>query len=207
LFEVEGFQNSAGLAFAWANRILKNFDSNNLIIDESYLPGDHNILFLPYLCGGSSAPYWNPSANGVFMGLTLEHSSKDLGHAVFEGVIMQTSQIIDAFISSKIKIEELRLTGNCSKNPLIQLLMAGFNKRPVKVSENKECGLMGAALLASVGIKAYPDLHEAIKSMVRIIPINGIPNKFANACLKLKSKYQNMAAAFEKNNLFLDWEE
>ncbi|MGM0600907.1 MAG: xylulokinase [Candidatus Rifleibacteriota bacterium] len=207
LYEVEGFQNSAGSAFAWANRILKKFDSKNLIIDKSYLPGDHNILFLPYLSGGSSAPYWNPSANGVFMGLTLEHNPKDLGKAVFEGVIIQTAQIVEIFRSSGIKIDELRLTGSCSSNPLVQNLMAGFSELPVKVMKNPESGLIGASLLASLGIKAFPDLPEAIESMVQITPTDEISDDFANACLKLKSIYQNITAAFQNNDLFSTWEE
>jgi len=167
---LEGLQNCAGAGLQWFNKIA--FEKRNLprvffkAISE-IKPGADGLLFYPYL-SGSAAPYWNPQARGVLIGLTLAHNKASIARAVIEGVCMETKQIIDVFSALKIPINEIRLTGGCTDIQLWNQTFADILEKSVFTLRNRQASLLGAAILGAYGIGAFSSINEAVNKMVKI---------------------------------------
>ena len=58
-------------------------------------PGADGLVFLPYLAGERS-PLWEPSARGVFAGLTLGHGRGHLARAIVEASALAIRHVADA---------------------------------------------------------------------------------------------------------------
>lgn len=202
-WEVEGFQNSAGSALAWGSRLFGHASHVGAPGEAHALPGSHGILFFPYLCGGSSAPHWNPAASGVFLGLSLRHTPADLEAAILEGILLESSNILHQFPPAGFPLREIRLTGGCSQHPRIPRILAGITRLPIRVPCHSESGLMGAAMIAAVGSGAFPSLAAAAASMVQLGPPETASEAEQEACSALLARYRAAANAFETGRIFL----
>jgi xylulokinase len=168
-WEMEGLQNSAGASLQW---LLKLFGHKNLsrMLQQKIAalePGAGGIIFYPYLAG-ASAPYWNPEAKGIFLGLTHQHSQAALSKAVMEGVSLETRQILEVFTALKIPITEIRLTGGYTNLEIWNQIQADIYGKPVATLVNPQASLQGAAILAAQGIGAFCSFKEATANMVQL---------------------------------------
>ncbi|HJQ73252.1 MAG TPA: FGGY family carbohydrate kinase [Gaiellaceae bacterium] len=107
-------------------------------------PGDHGLVFLPFL-GGERSTGWNPHARGTIHGLTFETTPLDLRQAAYEGVAFRFAAIADLLP----QVREVVATGGglLHDDDWIQI-MADALARPIHVSGVPEASLRGAAVLA-----------------------------------------------------------
>jgi xylulokinase len=169
-WEVEGFQNSAGSALAWAESLLGLEGLPQSELDAriaTVQPGAGGLLFFPYLYGGSSAPHWNEKARGMLVGLTHRHDATAILRSVVEGVCLETREVTDVFAAAGLRVDEIRLTGGCSRVPAWCQVLADVCRTPVWTLENADASLVGAAVLAALGVGAFATAAEAAEAMVR----------------------------------------
>lgn len=73
----------------------------------------------------------------------------------------------------------LLLTGGGARSKFIRQLQADVFGLPVTTVNREEGGAYGAALLAAVGVKAFPDLQTAVRQTLTREPLTA-PNAAAH---------------------------
>ncbi|MGD0709046.1 MAG: FGGY family carbohydrate kinase [Anaerolineaceae bacterium] len=139
--------------------------------DASTVPaGSEGLVFLPYL-NGERAPIWDSQVRGGFVGLTLAHNRAYCTRAVYEGIGFAVRHILEACEEvSGAKAKSLTVCGGGSNSTFWNQIKADILQRPVAAMEVSQTGCLGAAMLASVGAGAYPDLAAANGKMMRLKP-------------------------------------
>lgn len=203
-WEVEGLQNSAGASLKWFKGIsLEEEDpSGEFVSDVSgTVPGADGVLFYPFL-SGASAPNWNSDARGMFLGLRHAHDRQTLVRAVMEGVSMETRQILDVFVALKIPIREIRLTGGGMRSAVWCQIQADIYGRRVFGLMDRDATILGAAMLAALGIGAFRSPQHAARRMVKMgkvyLPNVSAREKYEKTC----RKYAKVYRLLEKSGFF-----
>jgi len=179
LYSPTGTMQAAGASYQWARDVLcpteiKEAEEKSVspyqIMDEKVakIPtGSSNLLYLPYLMGERS-PYWNPSAKGAFVGLTIKHTREHMIRSVMEGVALNMRIIMNSFIEQGAVINKIRLIGGGAKGNVWRRILADvFNKTIIIPNLLDEATSMGAALIGGVGVGIYSDF-DFINKMFRI---------------------------------------
>lgn len=152
----------------WADSDGATIDYETLVCAaEAVPPGANGALFLPHL-RGSGAPYWDPRGRGAFLGLRATHTAPDLMRAVFEGLSMQARMVVE--MEERVagrSIEVLCAVGGGARIPLWQQIKADVTGKVVEVPEIEEASVLGAALLAGVGVGVFTDLQDAARQVDR----------------------------------------
>jgi xylulokinase len=171
LWELEGFQNSAGAALDWARRLTGAEGCSAAALDRllaSCAPGASGVLFFPFLAGGASAPHWNPQATAALLGLRAGHDRAVLLRAVVEGVMFEARWILEAMDELAGPATELRVTGGCTRLRQWARVLADACGRPVSTLRHPDAALSGAAMLAAVGAGAFGSAREAAHAMTLV---------------------------------------
>lgn len=146
-YALEGGVYCAGSAINWAKSLglFATIDEINVFAAPPAI--GRNLAFVPALTG-LGCPYWDGSAAGLWIGMSLDTSAKDMAQAILEGVAFRTGQVIDA-MSEQVSIsEDISIDGGMSSNPYFcQFLCDAFQKRIV-VQTMGEITVLGTALMA-----------------------------------------------------------
>ncbi len=161
---------SAAGAFNWhhqqlARELDDSADARRVLDAEaaSVPPGAEGVTFLPYL-QGERTPHRDASARGAFVGLSLAHTRAHLTRAVLEGVCFAMRDSVEILRELGLSPRSLLLTGGGAKSPFLRRLQAEVYGLPVQTVNREEGPAYGAALLAAVGVGAYPDLAAAARA-------------------------------------------
>jgi D-ribulokinase len=120
---------------------------------------------------GNRSPFADPEACAVIAGLRADcavSSLVDLYVAGLCGLGYELSQIIVAFRERGIPIERLIVSGGGAQSEMVRQTLADITELPVCVPVSPEPVLLGAAMLAAVAARIYPDLREAMPRMSKI---------------------------------------
>ncbi len=130
-------------------------------------PGADGLVFLPYLAGERS-PLWEPSARGVFAGLTLGHGRGHLARAIAEASALAIRHVSTPMLAAGVRVTEMRACGGPARSDIWNGIKADVTGFTVAVPAVLETAVVGSAILGAVGIGAHPDVETAIESMTRI---------------------------------------
>jgi len=132
---------------------------------ESVAPGEANIVFLPYLYGGSD----DARAGAAFVNLNASHTRSHMLRAVYEGIVFGHKLHIDRLLNSRERPPKgARLAGGVTNAPMWVQMFADILEMDVETIEVKELGALGAAMTAAVAAGLYPDLAAAARAMVKV---------------------------------------
>jgi xylulokinase len=129
-------------------------------------PGSKGLVFLPYLAG-ERTPIWDPYARGVFFGVTLGHRRGDLFRSVLEGAAFAIRHVVELLESgSDLDIPEIRIGGAAASSRIWNQIIADvLGKRVISLTQS-HTEVLGAALLAGVGLGIYGTYHQAVEQTV-----------------------------------------
>jgi xylulokinase len=88
--------------------------------------------------------------------------------ALLEGVAFSFRSIQDWVESCGADVIDVRCVGGQARSDVWTQIKADVLNRPVLVPSVVEAAVLGAAILATLGIGAYADLEQAIAAMVRV---------------------------------------
>ncbi|AYD03775.1 FGGY-family carbohydrate kinase [Neorhizobium sp. NCHU2750] len=117
---------------------------------------------------GNRAPFADPAARAVVMGLGMEAGIDSLVALYIAGLCglgYGLRQIIDTQADNGVTISTISVSGGAGTHPLTRQLLADTTGTPVEVTDCPEPVLLGSAMLAAVASGAYPDLQSAMPSM------------------------------------------
>jgi xylulokinase len=130
-------------------------------------PGADGLVFLPYLAGERS-PLWEPSARGVFAGLTLGHGRGHLARAIVEAAALAIRHVSTPMLAAGVRVTEMRACGGPARSDVWNAIKADVTGFTVAVPAVLETAVVGSAILGAVGVGAHPDVETAIGAMTRI---------------------------------------
>lgn len=129
--------------------------------------GSNGLFFLPYLTGERFGDHANSRAQ--FFGLTASHGLPDLHRAVLEGVAFSVRHRLDVLQGGHGRPDRIVAASGGAKSRLWLEIKASMYNVPYAVPEELECGVVGAAMLASIAAGHNGDVAEATHSMVRFV--------------------------------------
>jgi erythritol kinase len=126
-------------------------------LDEKIMarpPG--RVLYHPYIShAGERGPFLEPAARAMFTGLEIGQGFSDLMRGVYEGLCLASR---DCYAAMGDIPEEIRVTGGAARSNALRLILASTLKARVRSVSREEAGAAGAAMMAAVQQKLYPDM-------------------------------------------------
>ena len=165
-----GVMLSAAGSLQWyRDTLAPNVSFDDLLLEaESIPPGSEGLQFLPYL-SGERTPHPDPLARGAFIGLTLRHSRAHMTRAVLEGVAFGLKDSFTLIQNAGLGIiTQVRASGGGTKSALWRQILASVLETELVTVNTTEGAAYGAALLAGVGARTWPDVVSACMACVKI---------------------------------------
>lgn len=165
-----GVMLSAAGSLRWYRDSLAPGESFDQLIQEvaSTPAGSEGLVFLPYLTG-ERTPYPDPLARGGFIGLTIKHQRAHLTRAILEGVCFGLRDILDLMRARGIEPARVISSGGGMRSGLWRQILADILQVEMTTVNSKEGAAFGAALLAAVGVGAFPNIASACSATIREI--------------------------------------
>ena len=124
-------------------------------------PDNGGVYFVPALTG-LGAPYWDPYARGLLIGLTRGTGPAHLARATEEAICLQTRAVLEAMQSaSGTKVATLRADGGAAADDFLLQLQADLLGVPVKRPRVGETTALGAAALAGLAVGFWTEDEAA----------------------------------------------
>ncbi len=163
-----GPTQAGGAALDWVAALLSLSIPRALALADDAVGDPQSVVFLPHLAG-ERAPYWNPRARGVFLGMTTATEAGHLALAVLEGVAFAVRMLLERCeLAAGGAAPGLRVCGGGARSELWNRLKATAVDRPVEVLAPVETGVLGATLLGMVAADPGEELTAAAEQHVRI---------------------------------------
>ena len=137
--------------------------------------GAGGIIFLPYMMGERS-PVWDPFARGVFTGLSLHSGRDDMLRAVLESCGYGLRQLAEkAEEITGRRFDEFISIGGGAKSEFWAQIKADIIGKSIYILDINDAAPIGAALLAGVGCKAFPNAATAARKVKKTVVKKVIP--------------------------------
>lgn len=160
-YALEGSVFVCGAAIQWLRDGLRVIESAQ---DSEYYASkvkDSGGIFVVPAFQGLGAPYWDPYARGIILGITRATNKYHLIRATIESMAYQTADVIELMEKSTgIKIKELAVDGGACANNLLLSFQSDILGVPVERPRCIETTALGAAYLAGLSLGVYSSLDE-----------------------------------------------
>ena len=163
-----GPTQSGGASVEWLSRLLGRttgeISSLAALADiKQQLP-----IFLPHL-EGERAPLWDIKARASFSGVSSATGAPELARSVLEGVGYSAKLVLDALESSACcKPRIINHSGGGASSDVWCQFRADILGRPVQRTVVRDAGVLGAAMMAGVGVGLFPSLLSASRDFVQM---------------------------------------
>jgi len=141
-----------------------------VMVDEAAKspPGAKGVIFHSFLAS-QVTPYYDAVSRGGFLGVGIYHNRQDLIRAVLEGCAHEMRMVVAAFQSDiDGGVLDFRLTGGGTKSNGFVQIMTDIIGLPAGVTRERECTVLGAAILGAFGSGAFASIEEAVDAMVHV---------------------------------------
>lgn len=158
-YALDGGVFTAGALLDWlAQGLGLARDTPALLAAARAVDDSAGVRLLPALAG-LGAPWWRPGARAVVAGLHGGVRAGHLARAALEAIAWRVAEIVEA-MALATPIEEVRLDGGLSAEPLLASLQADALGMPVRAGP-PDATARGAALLAGVGAGVFASVEQA----------------------------------------------
>ena len=155
---IEGAMAVAGRAIGWLT------DELGLLADPGSseavaagVPDAGGVRVVPAF-QGLYAPWWDATARGAILGLSLHSTRAHVVRATIEGLAFQTRDVLDAAErDAGLRIAELRVDGGATRNGVLLQALADVLGRPVARAVESEATARGAAFAAGLAAGVWTD--------------------------------------------------
>ena len=146
-------------------------------------------VYLVPAFAGLGAPYWDPYARGVLVGLTRGTGRAEIARATLESAAYQTRDVLEAMQQdSGIDFRELRVDGGMVVNDFLMQFQADIIGRPVERPAVPETTALGAAYLAGLAVGFWKDQDDIRKNW------------------RLDRRFEPAMASTQRNGLYRNWQ-
>ena len=160
-YALEGSVFVAGAAIQWLRdemRMIRTAPES-----EGYCTAvsDTDGVYVVPAFTGLGAPYWNPYARGMIVGLTRGSGKEHVIRATVESLAYQTSDVLHSMEKDcGLKISSLKVDGGASSNNFLVQVQADILGTRVVRPQCVETTAMGAAFLAGLAVGYWKNPDE-----------------------------------------------
>ncbi|MDR0886315.1 MAG: glycerol kinase GlpK [Clostridiales Family XIII bacterium] len=162
-YALEGSVFVAGAAIQWLRDevlLIENAKETEAIAQS--VPDNGGVYVVPALTG-LGAPYWDPYARGLMIGLTRGTKKAHIVRATLESLAYLSMDVIEAMQDDAcVKLKTLRVDGGASANNFLMQFQADITGESVIRPAIIESTALGAATLAGLAVnffKSAEDFH------------------------------------------------
>lgn len=160
-YALEGSIFVAGAAIQWLRDELRMIKSAPQSEEYAAAVEDTNGVYFVPAFTGLGAPYWNPYARGMAVGMTRGTKKEHFIRAVLESLAYQTAEVIGAMEKDAgVPLQGLRVDGGASANDFLMQFQADILNTTVLRPECIETTALGAAYLAGIAVGFWKDTEE-----------------------------------------------
>ena len=146
---------------------------------------------------GERTPHLDPQVRAALLGLSAHHTRRHIARAVLEGVAFSLRDSFTIFSELGVPLRQVRLGGGGARSALWRQIQADAYGHPVETVTADEGAAFGAALLAGVGARLWPDVDAACDSFVHVATVTR-PGADATAVLNERyAAYRRVYAALK----------
>ena len=160
-YALEGSIFVAGAAIQWLRDEMRLIESS---VDSEYYAKkvhDTNGCYVVPAFTGLGAPYWDPYARGMIIGLTRGVNKNHIIRATLESMAYQVNDVIRAMeADAQVSLGQLKVDGGACANNLLCQMQTDICRAPVLRPKCVETTAMGAAYLAGLATGYWQDLDE-----------------------------------------------
>ncbi|KAA1469090.1 glycerol kinase [Dentipellis sp. KUC8613] len=158
VYALEGAIAVAGSAIKWlvlrdSMRMIRTAEEINFLAGS--VPSTSGVYFVTAF-SGLLAPYWDPAATGMIIGMTSYTTPAHISRAALEANAFQTRAVIDSMkLDSKSDLKHLKVDGGMTNGDLCMEVLADIGGFEVIRPEMRESTALGSALLAGSAIGLF----------------------------------------------------
>jgi glycerol kinase len=120
-----------------------------------------DVYFVPALTG-LGAPYWDPGARGLLIGLTRGSTRQHIARATEEAICFQTAAVLEAMRrTAGLAPTALRADGGAAADDFLLQMQADLAGIPVTRPLIRETTALGAAALAGLAVGYWSEAEVA----------------------------------------------
>lgn len=169
LYYAYAYINGGGMCLDWFR---ENFTGREGELEtlnrqaEEVPPGSQGLFFLPHLAGRVCPGM--PEYRGLWQGFGFSHQPKHFYRSILEGISYEYATYLNHVkrLQPDLRVKNIRGMGGGSKSALwnqIKSSVLGLSYGSLKTSE---CGVIGSAFTAGLGVGAFKSPREAIKRII-----------------------------------------
>jgi glycerol kinase len=164
VYALEGSTFIAGAAVQWLRDGLGIITSAaDIEALARSVTSTEGVAFVPAL-SGLGAPYWDPDARGLIMGITRGTTRAHLARATLEAIAFQVHDVIAAMSADLGQpVTRMRVDGGASANDLLLQMQSDFGALTVERPTELESTARGAAMLAGLGAGMFSSPEDAAR--------------------------------------------
>jgi glycerol kinase len=144
------------------------------------------VYFVPAFTG-LGAPYWDPYARGMLIGLERGTTRAHFARATLESIAYQTRDLVEAMSPATAPLTILRADGGGTANAFLMQLQADVLGVPVEAAAVRETTALGAAFLAGLGVGIWRSTDELARRRT------------------VAARYEPRMSADERDALYAGW--
>ena len=159
-YALEGSAFITGAAVQWLRDglgVIASADETEELATS--VPSTGGVYFVPAFTG-LGAPYWDPFARGLIVGIERSTTRAHLVRATLESIAFQTRDLVEAMRAAGTPVAALRADGGGTANAFLMQLQADLLGVPVDVAAVRETTALGAAFLAGLGTGVWRDTDD-----------------------------------------------
>lgn len=126
-----------------------------------------SVVVLPHF-DLTGPPEFIADSCGVISGLHLDTLRGDILKGILEGATFYLKECVESLPATGIRINDYRAVGGGSKSEAWIQISADVLGRPFVRPVITEAGVLGAAIIASVGSGIFPTYEASVEAMVRL---------------------------------------
>jgi glycerol kinase len=160
-YALEGAVYIGGAVIRWLRDGLKiiKCSSDSSVMAEN-VPDTGGVYMVPAFTG-LCAPFWDPYARGLIIGITAGTNEKHIARSALESIAYQARDVLEAMKSdSKTEIGSLRVDGGATKSDFLLQFQADILGIPIEKPSVTEMTALGACYLAGLGIRFWESQDE-----------------------------------------------
>ncbi len=163
-YALEGSIFVTGAAVQWLRDGLGIIERSSDIEILARGAGDSGGTYFVPAFAGLGAPYWDPYARAMLIGITRGTTRAHIARAALEAMGYQSAEVIAAMQrDAKLTLSELRVDGGAALNDIAMQFQADILGVDVVRPQVTETTALGAAYLAGLQTGFWPDVDAVAK--------------------------------------------
>lgn len=198
-YALEGSVFVAGAAVQWLRDGLEAIEASADVEKLMATVDDTDGVYLVPAFVGLGAPYWDPRARGVIVGLTRNTKMAHVARAAVDAMAYQTRDVLEVMqVESGLPLTTLKVDGGAAANAMLLQFQADLLNVTVRRPVVAETTALGAAYLAGLAVGYWKSTDDVATNWA-------LDREFRPAMPKAQS--EKLYAGWKKAvGRSLDWE-